>query len=538
MSDALSLLAKRLYFDSIKNKDQVLVLLFSVILILLSKFLFDFYRQLEIKAFFKHIGILLINRALNIDEKVRKGIADMRKEVHKAKATSIQPVYDSLPTLTEAQIRERIRQVQEIDSVREKIAKEGGNYYYDVKDTHKDFVCSIASQFLYTNIMHFDACKGSQLLENELINFFGELLNAPSTFVGNSTFGGTESILLSMLAYRELGYKRGIKDPEIVMFESGHVAFCKAAFYFKIKVTRVRVSEETGLGSVDELLAHTNENTVVIVLSGGTYAHGAVDQVQEVSDRIMDTDILIHVDSCLGGFMSSCSALRKDGKIPPIDFRVAKVSTISIDPHKYGESPKGSSIVLFRNEELKKMSIFIYKDWTGGLYATPGIPGSRGCAPLVGAWVSLVKNGKQGILSTYDLICKTRESLLRDLRSIPEIRVIGNPISCVVSFTTHKRSGISLFDLHDFLTDAKWHLSMMQKPYCLHITITKNNVETLRTLKDELVSIIQKCRSNPNKGKNSVYSVLYGSLVKLPDESMIEDTLKTSVVEINRLKIN
>ena len=537
ISDILTHISNRFHLDKIENKEHLLVFLFSILLIISLKFLFNCLAGLEIKAFFRRVYLKTIDKLFNIEAQVQTGMTLMRKEVHKAKLTSIVPVYDSLPHLTEAQIRDRIAQVQEIDSVRPNQAKEGGNYYYDAKSNHKDFVSSLAANFLYTNIIHFDACTGSQLLENELINFFAVLLNAPTSFVGNTTFGGTESICLSMLAYRELGYSKGIKNPEILMFESAHIAFRKAAFYFKIAFKLVKVSHDTGLGNVEELLSEINANTVVIILTNGTYAHGVIDQIQEVSDRIMDTDIHIHVDSCLGGFMSCCSAMRQDNKIPVVDFRVSKVSTISIDPHKYGEAPKGCSILLFRNEELKKHSIFINIDWNGGLYATPSMPGSKGCAPFVGAWISMVKNGKEGLLASYDIISECRDSLVKDLRSIPEIKIIGDPNSCVVSFTTRPKSGISLFDLLEFLADAKWHLSMMQRPICLHVTITKNNVESLRTLKKDIMAAIEKTRKHPNKGKGSMYSVLYGSLIKLPDGAMIEDTLKTSVVEINRLKM-
>ena len=60
-----------------------------------------------------------------------------------------------------------------------------------------------------------------------------------------------------------------------------------------------------------------------------------------------------------------------------------------MDPHKYGQSPKGCSIILFRVKELKQASVFVSHEWNGGVYATPSLPGSRCSASFVGAWVSL-----------------------------------------------------------------------------------------------------------------------------------------------------
>lgn len=41
--------------------------------------------------------------------------------------------------------------------------------------------------------------------------------------------------------------------------------------------------------------------------------------------------------------------------IPPFDFSVKGVTSISSDVHKYGLAPKGTSIVLYRNHEIRKV---------------------------------------------------------------------------------------------------------------------------------------------------------------------------------------
>jgi len=41
--------------------------------------------------------------------------------------------------------------------------------------------------------------------------------------------------------------------------------------------------------------------------------------------------------------------------IPPFDFSVKGVSSISVDVHKYGLAPKGTSVVLYRNHEIRKV---------------------------------------------------------------------------------------------------------------------------------------------------------------------------------------
>lgn len=535
IEDILLLAEQKLSFNSIIHKDHTILLLSIILVVLLLISIINYIDNIKIKDGFKRLGITAVNKAFKIEQKMVKGISDIRTEIHRIKSVPFD-VFEKLPKLTDEQIIDRLKKVSQVDSLRETESKEGGNYYYSTKEDHKDFVSKLASNFMYTNIMHFDACRGSQVIENELIGFMASLVNAPKGYTGTCTSGGTESIILAVLTYREYGYKTGIKHPEIIIFESAHVAFFKAAFFLQIKLKVVKINEHTGIGDVEKLLEQINENTVAIVLSGGTYAHGVFDQVEEVSTRLKNTDIMIHVDSCLGGFFTSCSSLKKDGVTPIVDFRNPRVCTISIDPHKYGEAPKGCSLLIFRNEELKKLSIFTQPYWNGGVYATPSMPGSKSASSFVGAWISLVRNGLEGILKNYDIIMETQLNLRKDLRSIPEIELIGLKSSCVVSFMTTKKSRVSVFDLQQTLTEAGWHLSLMQRPNCIHITVTKNNSDNLKGFKAILVKAIEKCRQNPNKSKNSVYSVMYGTMVKIPDERMIEDALKTSIVEINRLK--
>lgn len=537
LHDALVSLEDRLHFGSMQHKDHWLLLLGSALLLVVAYHIWGWMATWDLKYKLKRCGVFLLNLLLCIPARLKAGMVKLRRNVHDSKRTSISPVYKELPHLTDEQIKARLEEVLRLDTKREKIGKEGGNFYFPLNEDHKDFVQSLASKFLYTNIMHFDSCCGTLLVENELINFFAPLLHAPSTYVGTCTTGGSESILLSMLAYREYGLKKGIARPEVACFESIHVAFFKAAFYFNIPMRVVKVNPDTGEGDVDELMDVVNENTVAILLSGGSYAHGTVDPVGAVNARIKDTDIWIHVDSCLGGFMSVCSSLKGDHRIPAVDFRNSRVGTISIDPHKYGESPKGCSVLLFRNEELKKGGIFVKRDWNGGVYATPGLPGSRGSAPFVGAWISLVRQGKDGLLQTYDRLVEARDKLVADLKSIPELQVIGKCISGVVSFGTRKNSGISIYDLNEEIKAYGWHFSLMQQPYVAHITVSRNNMSQLPQLKDDLVKCIAAIRKKPNTGKESMYAQLYGSLVKLPDTQMIDDALRTAIVEINRLEV-
>jgi sphinganine-1-phosphate aldolase len=60
-----------------------------------------------------------------------------------------------------------------------------------------------------------------------------DLFNAPEEACGIITSGGTESLLMAILAYREFAKKeKGITKPNFVCPQTAHAAIDKACFYF------------------------------------------------------------------------------------------------------------------------------------------------------------------------------------------------------------------------------------------------------------------------------------------------------------------
>ena len=98
------------------------------------------------------------------------------------------------------------------------------------------------------------------------------------------------------------------------------------------------------------------------------YPHGLVDPIESLNNYLLrhSSKVWIHVDSCLGGYITSISSKLGDKRFEKTDFRLAKVGTISVDPHKYAQAPKGCSVLLFRTRKLKACSIYANSDWNGG----------------------------------------------------------------------------------------------------------------------------------------------------------------------------
>ena len=152
--------------------------------------------------------------------------------------------------------------------------------------------------------------------------------------VGLLSSGGTESILLAVLAYREQGRAKGIEKPEILAGISAHPALTKACHYFNVTLTKLPLCPSSLQLLPDTVEKALSSNTVAIYASAPTFTHGVVDPIEELGALAERRGVGLHVDNCLGGFLLSylskaCVFNR------PWDFRVQGVTTVSCDLHKY-----------------------------------------------------------------------------------------------------------------------------------------------------------------------------------------------------------
>ena len=166
-----------------------------------------------------------------------------------------------------------------------------------------------------------------------------------------------------MLVYRERGRERGIAEPEVVMPVTAHVALLKGAHYLGVKAIQTPVTGDFR-ADTEAIAAAIGPRTVALVGSAGTYPHGVIDPIAELSELALEHDIGLHVDGCLGGFILPW-AERLGHEVPHWDFRLPGVTSISADTHKYGYAPKGTSVLLYRNPDLRRRQYFVQHGLAG-----------------------------------------------------------------------------------------------------------------------------------------------------------------------------
>ena len=113
-------------------------------------------------------------------------------------------------------------------------------------------------------------------MEAEIIRMTLDLYNGDSNACGLVTSGGTESLFLAMLAYREQGRKKGITRPNVVCSQATHVAIDKAAFYLNMEVRKVPMLEDFSC-NIHGIIQEIDSNTVCIIGSAPEYPFGRYD---------------------------------------------------------------------------------------------------------------------------------------------------------------------------------------------------------------------------------------------------------------------
>lgn len=316
--------------------------------------------------------------------------------------------------------------------------------------------------------------------------------------------------------------------------ETAHTAFRKAGSYFSIKVRIVACPAPHHEVKVSDVRALINPNTVLLVGSAPNFPHGIIDDITALSQLARSYSLPLHVDCCLGSFLVPFLS-RAGFETEPFDFRLPGVTSISVDTHKYGFAPKGNSTVLYRTAKLRSYQYYIEANWSGGVYASPSMAGSRPGALIAGAWASMMSVGEDGYVHACTKIVGAAKELEKQIHEHPalkDLRVIGRPLVSVVAFETTPESNIDIYDVADAMSSRGWHLNALQNPPAMHVAFTLPIVPVVDQLVGDLKESIQEIKDNEEMGrlngdghgakaKKGDAAALYGVAGALPDKSVV-----------------
>jgi sphinganine-1-phosphate aldolase len=355
--------------------------------------------------------------------------------------------------------------------------------------------------YLYENALNPFRFPSLRQMEVDVVEMTAGLLHAPEGAGGCMTSGGTESILMAVKAARNRARaERGVTEPQLLAPVTAHPAFAKGAEYMGLELVQIPVGDDFR-ADVDAAARLINDRTALVVGSAPNYPFGVVDPIPELSALAAERGISFHTDSCLGSFL--LPFLERLGElVPPFDFRVPGVTTMSADVHKYGYCTKGASTVLHRDDaHLKKYQLFFYDRWPGGIYASFAMAGARPAAPIAAAWAVMRFLGEEGYLKLARRVRDTTRKLREGIAAIPGLRVWGEPVMSVMSFGSEEHDVMAIGDVMD---DRGWHLDRQTDPDALHLMVSPAHARVVDAFLSDLRDAV--AGHGTSKGVEARYS--------------------------------
>ncbi len=391
-------------------------------------------------------------------------------------------------------------------------------------------------KFYHKNALDFTVYPSILQMENDIISFAASHLGGDDKVSGNFTSGGTESIILAVKTARDyMKAKKGITEPEMVVPITAHAAFHKAAHYLGIKVKKIGIDENMK-AKVDELEDAITDNTILVVGSAPSYAYGVIDPIEEMAAIAKKHDVLFHTDACMGGFL--LPFLKRLGEdVPPFDFSVDGVTSISMDLHKYAYTPKGASVVLYRSKDIRKYQIFSYAGWTGYTMVNTTIQSTKSTGPLAAAWATLQYVGEERYLEFAQKKLEATKKVVDFVESHPDLRLMAKPEMTLVAFTSDT---VNIFHIIDEMNLKGWYiqpvLSYGNIKESIHLSINYSNVFHMDELFEDLKVAIEEAKKLPSGTLLQTASEIFAGQESIEfTPELIENLLKIIGLEKDKL---
>jgi sphinganine-1-phosphate aldolase len=381
----------------------------------------------------------------------------------------------SRPTADLDDVRRRLEELRSHD-----LPTHGGRtlaYVYDSGLADVDALGREAlGMFASTNGLDPTAFPSLLRMENDLVAMAARLLEGPEA-VGAVTSGGTESVLLAVLAARDA--RPDIDRPQLVIPTTAHAAFHKAAHYFGVEPVLVDVDPQTFRADPVATRAAVTDRTILVVASAPSYAHGVVDPVPELAELASSAGVRCHVDACIGGWVLPYLTSVDRASVPAWSFAVPGVTSISVDLHKYAYTPKGVSLLLHRTAELRRPQYFASAQWPGYTMLNSTMQSTKSGGPLAAAWAVTTAIGESG----YAALGRQARSGAVALTSaiglgwddgLSHVRVVAEPDSTLVAVECDDTCDV--FTLADEMLARGWfvqpQMAFRTMPATLHLTVS------------------------------------------------------------------
>jgi tyrosine decarboxylase/aspartate 1-decarboxylase len=343
-------------------------------------------------------------------------------------ASSTPPRPDGTPSLVFAEPglpADRVRaEVDELCAADHAYAD--GTVFNSICSSPLELAAEVFVDHLEANLGDNRIFPGLPEVEREVTAMLGELLGHPRA-AGCATSGGTEANMLALLAALGEACRRGARA-RVLLPESAHYSFDKLAAILPVEFVRARLDAGYRV-DVEDVRRKLTADTALVVVTAGTSECGAVDDVRAVGALAAEAGIALHVDAATGGFLIPF-ARELGHPVGAFDFALPGVSSITLDPHKYGYAPIPAGHLLFRDpaslEHLRFASHY------RGTRDQSTLLGTRPGAGVLATYAALRHLGRSGyrrivgrLLTARDELCARLQDDGFALAYVPDLTIVG-----------------------------------------------------------------------------------------------------------------
>jgi glutamate/tyrosine decarboxylase-like PLP-dependent enzyme len=234
-----------------------------------------------------------------------------------------------------------------------------------------------------------------------------------------------------------------------------------------------------------------------------------VDPIPELAALAAEAGANFHTDACMGGYVLPFMEML-GYELPPWDFRVEGVTSISADLHKLGYAPKGASVIMHRTKALRAYQTFVFDGWLGGFYASPAMQGTRPALPMATAWATLHHLGLDGYKRLTKSAVETARTLVAGIRSIEGLAVVGEPEAHLVAMCAAPgyEDRVDVFAVGDALQERGWYHDRQGPPESLHSTVSAGNAPVIEEYLADLRGCLEAVLGTRVEDRSTTYATL------------------------------
>ncbi|KZX09988.1 glutamate decarboxylase [Methanobrevibacter filiformis] len=328
------------------------------------------------------------------------------------------------------------------------------------------------------NFVDNDEYPQSEIIQKRTVNMIARLFNVPEnySFIGTSTIGSSEAIMLGLLAHkwtwRKKNEEKGIdiknKTPNIVMGADVHVVWEKFAKYFDTELRMIPMEENSYVLTADKVKEHVDENTIAIGVVLGTTFTGQIDEIEKINDLLIEIkedkgwDIPIHVDAASGGFVVPFTS--PDFKW---DFRLEHVRSINTSGHKYGLVYPGIGWLIFKDKKYLPDDLIFHVNYLGGIIPTFNLNFSKGSSMIIAQYYNLLHLGFEGYSAIMENLMETTRYLAKNLNKTNVFELLDTELNLpiiAIKLKEEFKNKFTVFDISRRLREKGWIIPAYSLP--------------------------------------------------------------------------